>query len=536
MTATITGSGGPDGTGEPREDVFPSEEPASSEPGGEASPSREDGFVRGLSEVVGGPLGDHAARGRRLEPWLTPARVVIVLAVLVFGLHWIQKAPCADGAYGEGNRYAYSRFCYTDTLVLYYSEHLNEGKVPYTGWPVEYPVLTGYLMGAIGLPVHAIGADRPDFNQAMAFYNLNALVLLAFGLAAVAVTVALRRRRPWDGLLFVLAPALVVTATVNWDLLAVGLTALFLFAWARQRPVLAGVLLGLATAAKFYPLLLVGPLIVLALRTGRVRAVAVTTATGLATWMAVNAHAFFFAHEGWSRFFELSSERPVDWGTFWFIGKEWPATFGDAPAGIEPFLTLAGNIDRLNTLSYLLFAVGCLGVAALGLLAPRRPRLAQLCFLVVALFLLTSKVWSQQFVLWLIPLAVLARPRWGAFLVWQATEVLYFLGFYAHLLNLSGVNAMPEATYVYISAARWWGLVILCGFVVRDILAPHRDVVWSTYGDDPDGGAFAGARDTWWSELLRTNVGLVADQLGGRARELAGDARDWLGTVTRPRR
>ena len=76
---------------------------------------------------------------------------------------------------------------------------------------------------------------------------------------------------------------------MNWDLFAVGLTAFFLYAWARRAPVLAGVLLGLAVAAKFYPLFLVGPLIVLALRTGRWRAAGITVGTGAATWVVVNA-------------------------------------------------------------------------------------------------------------------------------------------------------------------------------------------------------------------------------------------------------
>lgn len=498
-----------------------------------AVPSREDGVVAGLSEVVGGPLGDHAATAPP-DRWWTPARIVLAVAIAVLVLHWVQKAPCQDGAWLNNEQYA--RFCYTDVVALYYAEHLNEGAVPYVDWPVEYPVLTGYLMGLIGLPVHAIGEDRPDLNQVQAFYNLTALVLLAFALATVAVTLALRRRRPWDALLLVLAPTLVFTATVNWDLLAVGLAAFFLLAWARGHPVLAGVMLGLAAAAKFYPLLLVGPLIVLALRTGRIRAAAAAIAAAAGAWAAANAPVYLFAREGWSQFFELSSARAVDWGTFWYIGKEWPFPIrsdcveGQPCAGIQPFVDLSRDIPLLNNVSYLLFAFGCAGIGLLTWLAPRRPRLAQLCFLVVAAFLLTSKVWSQQFVLWLIPLAVLARPRWGAFLVWQAAELAYFFGFYAHLLNLAGVSVMPESIYVYISAARWLALLLLVGFVVRDILAPHRDRVWATYGDDPDGGAFAGAGDAWWTVRSRLWAEEKVGVLGARTQELVAEARRAVGT------
>ena len=55
-----------------------------------------------------------------------------------------------------------------------------------------------------------------------------------------------------------------------------------------------------------------------------------------------------------------------------------------------------------------------MGVLVIGLLRapPTTPRLAQLGFLIVAGFLLVNKVYSPQYVLWLLPLAVLARPRW----------------------------------------------------------------------------------------------------------------------------
>ncbi|MGE5829578.1 MAG: glycosyltransferase family 87 protein [Micromonosporaceae bacterium] len=467
--------------------------PVSTEGAHAVEPAHEDAFVRGVSQAIGGPLGSHAARrGRLTEALWTPARVVITLALLTFTLHWVQKSPCQDGAWANFEQY--TRYCYTDVLALYYAEQLSDGAVPYVDHAVEYPVLTGYLMGAIGLPVHAYGQAHPDVNQGQLFWNLNFLVLGAFGIASIAVVLALRRRRPWDAALFALAPTLLVTATVNWDLFAGGLTAFFLLAWARRWPVLAGVMLGLAGAAKFYPLFLAGPLIVLALRSGRWRAAALTVATTAGTWAAANAPVYLYAHAGWQRFWQLSSERPIDWGTFWYIGAHFPVS-PKPGGGLPPFDWLGGHIPVLNNVIYVLFGLACLGIAALAFAAPRRPRLAQLCFLVVAVFLLTSKVWSQQFVLWLIPLAVLARPRWGAFLVWQIAEIGYFLAFYGELLNVSGRQVFPETTFVLAASGRWLTLAILVGFVVRDILRPELDVVRHAYDDDPDGGDFDGAPD-----------------------------------------
>ena len=198
----------------------------------EVNPSQEDGFVRGATEIVGGPLGEHAATKGSSGRFFTPARIVLVLALLTFGLHWVQKSPCQDGAWQNNSQY--TQFCYTDVLALYYAEELNEGKVPYYDYPVEYPVLTGYFMGALGLPVHALGVATPTQPGPVVLQPATPWCCSAFAVAGVPSSCALRRRRPWDAAIFALAPRSCFTATVNWDLLAVGLTAFGLFAWARR--------------------------------------------------------------------------------------------------------------------------------------------------------------------------------------------------------------------------------------------------------------------------------------------------------------
>ena len=139
----------------------------------------------------------------------------------------------------------------------------------------------------------------------------------------------------------------------------------------------------------------------------------------------------------------------------------------------------------------------CLGIAWLTYAAPRRPRLAQLAFLVVAAFLVFSKVWSQQYVLWLLPLALLARPRWGAFFAWQVAEVCYFFAFNGELMRASGSPIFPEGVFILAALLRLVTLAVFCGFVIRDIMRPELDVVRHSYPDDPDGGVLDGALDRW---------------------------------------
>lgn len=467
------------------------------------APSRADRFVGGLAELIGGRLGAHAVGQPPGDRWhgrfWSAGRVVLALTCLTLALHWLQKSPCRRpetwSEYGQ-----LARFCYSDVIALYGAANgLSTGGLPYLDYPLEYPVLTGLLMTVIGVPVHQLGR-LVSIREYVWFYDLTALALLAGAVATVVMILRLRRRRPWDAAMFAVSPALLLTATVNWDLLAVVLAVGGIVAWSRRRPEVAGVLLGLGAAAKLWPGFLFLPLIFLALRTGRTEPVKRALGYGIGAWLAVNlpVMAADYLRNGslanWGEFLRLNTVRPIDWGTFWYVGQYLDRQLG----GAGPFAWLGGHVDpQLNWLTYGLFGLACVGIYALTRVAPRPPRLAALAFLTVAAFLLFNKVWSQQFVLWLLPLVVLARPRWGAFVAWQAAEVVYFFTFYGQLIRAVGdarpehLYVMPEGWFILAATGRWLTVALLCGLVVHDILRPGDDRVRRSYDGDPDAGAFA---------------------------------------------
>ena len=49
---------------------------------------------------------------------------------------------------------------------------------------------------------------------------------------------------------------------------------------------------------------------------------------------------------------------------------------------------------------------------------------------------MTNKVYSPQYVLWLLPFVVLARPRWRDWLVFTVGELVYFVAIWWHLGGL----------------------------------------------------------------------------------------------------
>jgi uncharacterized membrane protein len=450
-------------------------------------PSRDDPVVRAGSEGIGGPAGSRVLSG---AGWWTPLRVMLAMVFVVAGLGVVAKEHCRAEGWTVPGQYVHA--CYSDIPLLYQARGLEAGVTPYLDTdprfePVEYPVLTGAVMWLTAKLVPG-GGDASE--RALRYFDINVVLIALCTAVVVVATIRVAGRRPWDAAMVALAPGILLAGTINWDMYAVALTSLAMWAWARERPAAAGVLLGLATAAKFYPLLLLGPLFLLCFRAGQLRAFWRTTGAAVLAWLAVNLPVMLANFDGWARFYTLSRERGAGFSSFWFTLFQHGWRIGPS---------------SLNTLAGLLFVACCLAIAWLAVAAPRRPRLPQLAFLVVAAFLLTNKVYSPQYVVWLIPLAVLARPRWRDFLIWQACEVVHFIGIWEYLVGSANPSrALPQSAYDVTVLLHIAGTLWFAAMVVRDVWWPEHDPVRADgVTDDPAGGVLDGAPDVFEPSRLR---------------------------------
>ncbi|MGE2737425.1 glycosyltransferase family 87 protein [Mycolicibacterium vaccae] len=506
-------------------------------------PSRTDTLGAALAGTIGGPVGRHALIGR--TRFMTPLRVMMVIALIFLALGYSTKAAClqttgtgtADQRVGnwENNR-AYYQLCYSDTVPLYTAELLNLGKFPYKsswietdaegnphttydGKPavryMEYPVLTGlyqYLSMALAKTYTALTKtmSAPIIAEVVMFFNISAFGLaLAWLITLWATAMLAGPRRIWDAALVAGSPIVIFQIFTNFDALATAFAAGALLAWARRRPALAGVLIGLGVAAKLYPLLLLIPLALLAIRTGRMREVGKTAGTALLAWLVVNLPILLLFPRGWSEFFRLNARRGDDMDSIYNVIKSFTGW-----QGFDPGLGFWEPPSVLNAFTAALFAAGCIAIGYIALTAPRRPRVAQLAFLVVAVFLLTNKVWSPQFSLWLVPLAVLALPHRRILLAWMTIDMLVWV---PRMLYLFGEQnrGLPEQWFTATVLLRDIAVVVLCALVVRQIYRPAEDLVRSSSiashvrgggVDDPAGGVFDRAPDAppqWLPDWLR---------------------------------
>lgn len=445
----------------------------------------------------GGPVGRHAVVGR--QRFWTPLRVVMLFAVLFLAFGFFSKAACLETTHPtdgsapslrwDGRQYF--KACYADPIPLYGVEGLAQGALPYKYMWVEpdgvvrymeYPVVSGMFQYVVAQGAQAWHALTPGgLVEVGKYFVLGVVVLAFFWMLAVWATYLSAGRRPWDTLFMAASPIVVFQAFTNYDVLAVALAAVALLLWARRRPVWAGVVLGVGVATKLYPLFLFGALLVVALRRRRLAELGKAAAAGVLAWLVLNLPVMIPFPEGWKEFYRLNTDRPANPESIYAVlrtltgwaGFDTGRAAGEAPA-------------TLNAVSLALFAAGCLAVLALGLAAPRTPRVSQLAFLVVAVFLLTNKVWSPQYSLWLVPLAVLAVPRARVLLPWMVVDALLWV---AHMSYFRGVadKGLNVEWFHALVLVRDLLVVAVCVVVVVEILRPHLDRVRMAHQDFAEG-------------------------------------------------
>jgi uncharacterized membrane protein len=197
--------------------------------------------------------------------------------------------------------------------------------------------------------------------------------------------------------------------------------------------------IGLGTAAKLFPLLLLVPLLLDVRRRRRDGAAGMRRlALGAGgAWLAVNLPFVILAFPAWSTFWRFSVLRPVNLDSIWAIF---------CPRLLGHISCAPGSTPWVAPLSIALFLGGAVLVYRLrARIEPDFPRWTFVLPL-VALFLLVSKVYSPQFSLWLLPLFALALPSWRAFIAFEIADVFVFV---SEMMVLADIGLQFEAGWPF---------------------------------------------------------------------------------------
>jgi len=320
------------------------------------------------------------------------AATAVAAAALVAGVWTILHV----GWYGRGQIVDYG-------VYQQYGDAVEGGAVPYRDFQLEYP--------PAALPVFVLPSLLSRFNYEHVFQLEMAISLLAIVLAVFVLA------GPEAALLAGLAPLALGSVVISrFDLLPAALVGWALVFLVSRRFTLSAILLGTAFAAKLWPAVLVPFFIVWLLRNHGRRVAAVwTAATALvaAVWFVPFTvlspggigHSF---HEQFARPLQIESL-----GGAILIAVH--HTFGTTLGRVDSFgsQNLVGPGTHL--VATLTSVVGAIALLVVWFLYVRsdglETTLVVYCAAAVATVIAFGKVFSPQFLIWLIPLVLSVRTR-----------------------------------------------------------------------------------------------------------------------------
>jgi hypothetical protein len=375
---------------------------------------------------------------------LLKTRILVVLAILAALLSVAKFSHCANTGWATPDQYVHA--CYSDLPALFEARGLSTNEWPFASDDnsVEYPVVTAMVMYATSFAA----------NSPVSYFNINIFFLILLFIATVLVV---RKIRPEFAYLVPVAPAMIASLFINWDLWAIASMMIAIYWFDRKQYLASSVLLGISISTKFLPIFLLIPIVFIFWRDAKMKEAIKYLAISFGIWLAINLPFALTTPTGWWRFYKLNLDRGPDWGSFWLALQQ-----------------LGINLTNLNYLSVLLLLIALTTIAILLFELKYTPSLASVAFFLIASVMLASKVYSPQYVLWLTPLAVIALTNskdLHAFWLWQTTEIIYHIAIWQHLAQVTDAKfGLGPTPFAILTLLRIAGTIYLMAVLARRAL------------------------------------------------------------------
>ena len=347
-------------------------------------------------------------RKQQIQTWTL---LFVTAAVVVVGFLYNPSGQFSDIRPFYGMRY------WNGEHPWPFSEYLPIGStspVP----PIEYPALTGLIIWILTFLI------PESLNSTMHYFYLSSFL---HGLLFIVLALMVKRITNLRlAYLLVLSPAVITSLNRNWDIWVMIPTLASILFFERKKYFLSALLLGIAIATKFFPVVLLLPILIFFVRAKEMNNLFIYLGTTVTTWLTINVPVLAVDLSGWSFFYKLSFTRGLGEGSVFTI----PAKLGFS-IEFDSIVYYSLNIFIFASLIVLLWKF------------PKNVPLVESAFLVVTAFTFFGKQYSMQYVLWLAPLAIIAigkvnkkdRKRlFGGYILWQIFEMLFHQAYYQNLL------------------------------------------------------------------------------------------------------
>ena len=340
---------------------------------------------------------------------------------------------------------------------------LGDTKVQH---PVEYPALTGLIMWLLSFLV------SPSQTAVFDYYRITAAFQIV--LLAISAYLIFKLAGKKYGFYFILAPAVLYSLNRNWDIWAIAAMLLAIYLFEKKRFQLSAILLAVSIATKFFPIVLMLPIMIIFLRNKQIKLFIRYALTTAIAWTVINLPFVLINYEGWAYFYKFSAERGLGSASFFEITNI-----------ILPSITFSSiHFYILNTLA--LVAVTTYFVRLKSV-----PTLAATSFFVMFGFILFNKQYSMQYVIWLSALAVLTFSYLKrehkelliyVYILWQTLELAFQYSFFQKILTSTYANTATPMTitvsntaYGYIGVARYILAVIFALLLAKFFSAANAE-------------------------------------------------------------
>jgi len=332
--------------------------------------------------------------------------------------------------------------------------------------PVEYPALTGLVMWLISFLVTPTPTVYVDYYRITAAFQI---VLLAISAYLIFKLVGKKY-----GFYFILTPAVLYSLNRNWDIWAIAAMLLAIYLFEKKRFQLSAILLAVSIATKFFPIVLMLPIMIIFLRDKQIKLFIKYALTTAVAWAVINLPFILINYEGWVYFYQFSAERGLGSASFFEITNI-----------ILPSITF--SLIHF----YILNILALVAVTTYFVKLKSVPTLAATSFFVMFGFILFNKQYSMQYVIWLSALAVLTfsylkrehkEPLIYVYILWQLFELAFQYSFFQKILTSIYANTATPMTitvsntaYGYVGVARYISAVIFAFLLAKFFFAANAE-------------------------------------------------------------